>query len=31
MQGVPNIVSEAIGGNPMTQMATEFALKGATD
>lgn len=31
MQAVPNIVSDAIGSNPMTQIATEYALKGATD
>lgn len=32
MQGVPNIINEAIGGsNPMAQMATEYAFKGATD
>jgi len=32
MQGMPNLVSEAIGGsNAVTQMATEYAIKGASD
>lgn len=32
MQGVPNIINEAIGNsNPMGQIAAEYALRGVND